>query len=332
MFPLPIVAIFICLLSLAWLKKLDRVACRVVNEDLLAARTLDDLVSERDSGRTQPLDLGGEIVDQEVDPVPAAWLRLASVGHRPRSRALRTAEQEPEAPTLDVGERRRIVRQQLEAEVRCVEGDRRLHVVDHVPDVNGFSGHAPGRYRAAISAEPSTIRPRRGTTSRTLTCAQNAMSSSSPGGPYVRARRPSCASGQARAIASAAFAESDGSAPSSCTIRPAQYASSSANVPWNPAQTISTSSPRSRAAAATALRLSRLPSSTSSARAAVSRIVRVPFVVEKMTVEARGSPRNSRGDAPTSKPSIRTAFRSPPSSPSPSRSRSARASSISRQQ
>ena len=90
-----------------------------------------------------------------------------------------------------------------------------------------------------ISAEPSTMRLRRGTTSRTLTCAQNAMSSSSPGGPYVRARRPSWASGHARAIASAAFAESDGSAPRSWTIRPAQYASSSANCPWKPAQTIS---------------------------------------------------------------------------------------------
>ena len=49
--------------------------------------------------------------------------------------------------------------------------------------------------------------------------------------------------------------------------------------------------------------------------AAVSRIARVPFVVEKITVSARGSPRNSRGDAPTSKPSIRTAFRSPPRRP-----------------
>ena len=49
----------------------------------------------------------------------------------------------------------------------------------------------------------------------------------------------------------------------------------------------------------------------------------LPFVVEKMTVRARGSPTNSRGEAPTSKPSILTASRSPPSSPSPSRSRSA---------
>lgn len=35
----------------------------------------------------------------------------------------------------------------------------------------------------AISAAPSTIRTRRGTTSSTLSRAQKAMSSSSPGGP-----------------------------------------------------------------------------------------------------------------------------------------------------
>src|SRR4029453_1901476 len=98
-----------------------------------------------------------------------------------------------------------------------------------------------------ISRAPSPIRDRRGTTSSIPTWAQNAMSSSRPGGPYVRASSPSWASGHARAIASVAFAASDGSAPSSWTIRPAQYASSSANWPWKPAQTIITSSPPSRA-------------------------------------------------------------------------------------
>ena len=42
---------------------------------------------------------------------------------------------------MHVGERRRLVGQQLEAEMRRVEGDRRLDVVDHVPDVNGVPGH-----------------------------------------------------------------------------------------------------------------------------------------------------------------------------------------------
>ena len=65
--------------------------------------------------------------------------------------------------------------------------------------------------------------------------------------------------------------------------------------------------------------------------AAVVRIARVPFVVERISVSARGS-RNSRGEAPTSKPSITTASRSPPTTESGSEARSARASSISAQQ
>jgi hypothetical protein len=54
------------------------------------------------------------------------------------------------------------------------------------------------------------------------------------------------------------------------------------------------------------------PSRTWSEREAVSRIAAVPFVVEKMTVGARGSPGTLAGDAPTSKPSIRTASAQPP--------------------
>ena len=60
-------------------------------------------------------------------------------------------------------------------------------------------------------------------------------------------------------------------------------------------------------------------------------IARVPFVVERISVSARGS-RNSRGDAPTSNPSTWTAFRSPPTSESGISARSASASSISAQQ
>ena len=87
--------------------------------------------------------------------------------------------------------------------------------------------------------------------------------------------------------------------------------------------------PRARAPPpTTASRLSRLPISTSSQRSAAVTIVRVPFVVERISVPACGS-RNSRGEAPTSKPSIRTASRSPPTMLSGSSARSARACSIS---
>jgi len=61
------------------------------------------------------------------------------------------------------------------------------------------------------------------------------------------------------------------------------------------------------------------------------RIAAVPFVGDRISVSARAS-RNSRGEAPTSKPSIRTAFRSPPTIDSSTRARNSRASSISLQQ
>ena len=67
---------------------------------------------------------------------------------------LRAAEEQSEVAALHVGERGRIVRQDLEAEVRRVEGDRRLDVVDHVPDVNradGHGGHVTEQARGAVS-------------------------------------------------------------------------------------------------------------------------------------------------------------------------------------
>ena len=87
-------------------------------------------------------------------------------------------------------------------------------------------------------------------------------------------------------------------------MRPAQYASSNANDPLNPAQTITTSSPLSRAAAATASRFRRLPRKTRSQLEAAVEDARVPFVVEKINGTSPPS-RNSRGEAPTSKPSMR---------------------------
>src|SRR4051812_8291518 len=190
----------------------------------------------------------------------------------------------------------------------------------------------PRRTHATISAAAPTIRENRGTVASRSTCAQKRMSSSSPGGPYVRAFNPSSASGQRAAMTPAAIAASVGSPASASTIRPAQYASSSAKLPLKPEHTIATSPPSARAASASADKLSSEPTSTTSHLDAAVRIARVPFVVVKMSVAAFGPSANSRGDAPTSNPSTTTAFRSPPTTASsPSASRSARASSISAQ-
>src|SRR3954469_1242284 len=52
------------------LEQLDQVARRVLDEDLLAAGSADDLVAERDALGLQPFDLTREVVKDEVDPVP----------------------------------------------------------------------------------------------------------------------------------------------------------------------------------------------------------------------------------------------------------------------
>src|SRR6266511_4125988 len=57
----------------ARLEELDHVARRILDQDLRAARSLHDLVPERHAFRAEPFDLGGEVVDDQMDPVPAAW-------------------------------------------------------------------------------------------------------------------------------------------------------------------------------------------------------------------------------------------------------------------
>src|SRR5262249_45814865 len=130
-----------------------------------------------------------------------------------------------------------------------------------------------GRVRAAhlrvaiddhseISTTPSRRATSLGTTSSTLSRAQNGMSGSSSGAfsrrlrPLLDARNASSALLQVDARRSAATAESVRSQPRSSTIRPATKASSSASVPLTPAHTTTTSSCASSAAATTAERLS----------------------------------------------------------------------------
>ena len=56
------------------LEQLDRVAVRVVEEDLLAAGPADDVVAERGAGVAEAVDERVEVVDLDDEPVPAAGL------------------------------------------------------------------------------------------------------------------------------------------------------------------------------------------------------------------------------------------------------------------
>src|SRR5918995_3733757 len=64
------------------LEQLDRVAGWVVEQDLLSAPAADDLVAKARPRTAQGLDFGGQVLDLELNAVPAARLGPAPVGHR----------------------------------------------------------------------------------------------------------------------------------------------------------------------------------------------------------------------------------------------------------
>ena len=67
------------------LEKLDRIAVRVLQQDLLAARSGLHLIAKTKSRRFQMLDPRGEIGDFKNDPIPPAELLAmpAGVGREP---------------------------------------------------------------------------------------------------------------------------------------------------------------------------------------------------------------------------------------------------------
>src|SRR4051812_50140624 len=73
------------------LEQLDRVARRVVDQDLLPARPADDVVAERQAGGAQAVDLGGDVFDDEGDAGPTSPLRPAAAPPPPARPALRGA-------------------------------------------------------------------------------------------------------------------------------------------------------------------------------------------------------------------------------------------------
>src|SRR5688572_3669378 len=66
------------------LEQFDRIAGRVVEQDLRAALAGDDLVAGRGAARAESLGLGLEVVDGELEPAPSTGLRDAAIGRRLR--------------------------------------------------------------------------------------------------------------------------------------------------------------------------------------------------------------------------------------------------------
>jgi hypothetical protein len=115
---------------------------RVLEQDLAAAHPAHDLVAEAEPGGAEGLDLARDVVDFELDAVPAARLRDAAVGHR-LGGAAGTAdgvEQQAQVSPGEGGEAGSRMELDGEAEVPGVERDRGVDVVDDVADTHGGHG------------------------------------------------------------------------------------------------------------------------------------------------------------------------------------------------
>ena len=63
------------------LEEFDRIACRVVEQDLFAAVANNNIIAEVRPGLAQRLDFAGKVRDLELNPVPAARLWRTTIRH-----------------------------------------------------------------------------------------------------------------------------------------------------------------------------------------------------------------------------------------------------------
>src|SRR3954454_17283996 len=89
--------------ALCGLEELDRVPGGGVEQDLLAARAGDDVVAKAQAGRAQSRDVGREVLDDEMNAVPATGPGRAAVRHWAPGGARPAAQQQSEPPTHDIG-------------------------------------------------------------------------------------------------------------------------------------------------------------------------------------------------------------------------------------
>ena len=117
------------------LEEFDDIAGGVLQQDLFAAWPFDDVVAKRSPGGTQSGDLRVDVIDNQVDAVPAPRSGLGAIRHGPPRGAVRSAEQQPQFAASDISEGRKF-RQNLEAEELRIEGDRLVDVVYHIANAD----------------------------------------------------------------------------------------------------------------------------------------------------------------------------------------------------
>jgi len=125
----------------SWLKQLHEIASGIHEENLGTAWSRHDVIAKFHASGAQSRNLGRKIVDDKMNAVPAARLWSFTVRHGSAGRARRAAQKQPQRPSDNIREGGGVLGKQREAEVRGVPSNRRLNVIDHVSDIDGFCGH-----------------------------------------------------------------------------------------------------------------------------------------------------------------------------------------------
>src|SRR5439155_25937604 len=103
-----------------------------------------------ETGGPKPLDFALDVIDDELDPVPAPRDGLPAVRHGAPSRAHWPGEQQTQTAPDHIGESRRRTGAEFEPEMRGVELDGGINVVDHIAHVDRVFGHVPLTSRLAL--------------------------------------------------------------------------------------------------------------------------------------------------------------------------------------
>ena len=120
------------------LEELDRVARRVLGDDLASAHPVDDLVAKRDArlhcSRATVASMSSTSIAKRFQPPGAGW--VPSGIDCPPGPAFGELSTSRSGPRSSIAKGRR-VHHEIESERVAVERDRRVHVVDDVADADG---------------------------------------------------------------------------------------------------------------------------------------------------------------------------------------------------
>src|SRR5215213_4012349 len=119
------------------LEELDRVARRVLEQNLAAAPPRDDVVTEASPSLPQRLDLALEVCDLDLETIPAPGLGTAAIRHRlARATHAGLIEQQPQVASRKHHKARPELHLDVEAQMPDVEGDRGVDVVVDVANAD----------------------------------------------------------------------------------------------------------------------------------------------------------------------------------------------------